>query len=488
MNQPEIVKVDPQRIKFNPKNPRQHQGTEFDRLKQSVKEVGVVQLPTVRVLPGGFYEAIDGEGRVRSAQEARKPFMYAVSYGQVDDQEALTMLQASNSVRSFSFLAECRGLANMHRQGQTGESIAKKMGTLAVPTSERIAIGYFPDQIMSTIQNALLQQGEDGFTWAYASVRRLLPLRQLLPGQRKPGDIPPGQNTSSGWSQIDGAYDYHEVQQAVERIVQGDIKTREQLISYVEQRRRELFEKHFNEEMRKRLEAEIAQTKQALEESYTQKMQGVQQQTAQRYESQVAILQKQYADLEKQYQKLVTDVAKRPEIIAEREKQLQQKLKEAEAERTRFQTLQSDVQLQIQKAQQEAQQVIQRQLSEAIKEQRKSMDAQLAQARADMEDYYAKRDQDRQIKAETSIRQAVAHGTELLSQTQQSFLHLMSPNFVKGIAWLSNAEIAGLLAQIAAVQQTLDNAKEDIQETIKHGATVASGVPVLTEEGSIING
>lgn len=125
MYQPQLIEVDPQRIKFNPKNPRKHQGPEYLRLKQSVKEVGVIQLPTLRVLPGGFYEAIDGEGRVRSAQEARRQTMWAISLGLVNDQDALTMLQASNTVRSFGFLAECRGLANLHRQGQSVETIAK---------------------------------------------------------------------------------------------------------------------------------------------------------------------------------------------------------------------------------------------------------------------------------------------------------------------------------------------------------------------------
>src|SRR5262249_6000833 len=97
----ELIEVDPCRIKFNPKNPRKHLGTEFLRLRKSIDEVGVVQAPTVRVLSGGFYESIDGEGRIQAAQEAHLKSMPVVSVGVIDDDEALIMLQAANTVRSF---------------------------------------------------------------------------------------------------------------------------------------------------------------------------------------------------------------------------------------------------------------------------------------------------------------------------------------------------------------------------------------------------
>lgn len=481
MYQPQLIEVDPQRIKFSAQNPRKHRGTDFVRLKQSVKEVGIVQLPTVRVIPGGFYEVIDGEGRVRSAQDARLHNMWAVSLGKVTDQDALLMLQASNTVRSFGFLAECRGLANLHRQGQHAESITKALGyDSARAVQNLIAIGYFPDHLIEVMQNDIMRgegERERGISWSTA-LQFILPLRQLLPGKVFPGQLRPGKKGDTpGWESLDGLYDYTEVQRAIEQIIGGAIRTEDQLRAYIEQRRRELFEDQFNKELREQLDIALAQTKGMLEESYNQQLQGVQQKTAERYEAQVNALRRQYEELDQQYQKLVKDVARRPEIIAEREKQLQQKLKDAEAERTRFQSLQQQVQQEVQKTQQEAQMAIQHQLSEAIKEQRKAMDQQLAQARADMEAYYSQKDQQRQLQAEKSVRQTVAHGTELLSQTQQWILHLTSSGFVKGVAWLPEAEVASLLAQIMAVQQTLADALESIRQ----------GVSVI-EEGSATRG
>lgn len=483
MYQPQLIEVDPQRIKFNPLNPRRHQGMEFDRLKQSVREVGIVQLPTVRVLPGGFYEVIDGEGRIRTAQEKRSSAIWAISLGIVNDHDALTMLQSANSVRSFSFFAECRGIANLNRQGQTIESIAKQVGRSKRTLQTYAAIGYFPDQLIEMMQTDILRREAQGegdrkgsrLTYGYNMLQDVLPLRQLRPGKEDP--------SVSGV--IDGTYDYTEVQRVIEQVIQGDISNTDQLKAYVEQRRRELFEKQFNEEMRKRLEAELAQTKQALEASFQQQLQGVQEQTTKRYEAQVAVLQRQYQDLDTQYQKLVKDVAKRPEVIAEREKQLQQKLKDAEAERARFQTLQQQVQQEVQKTQQEARAAIQRELSEAIKEQRKTMEQQLAQARADMEAYYAQKSQQLQLKATTSFRQSVAHETELSAQWRQSSLNIMSGDMIKGFDWLSDAEKMSLLAEVVAVRETSIQMEEALRHRMQPSVTTDE---IHIEEGSSIHG
>lgn len=310
---------------------------------------------------------------------------------------------------------------------------------------------------------------EANITFGYKTLQTLLPLRQVLPDRTLPGKESP---------QIEGVYDYREVETAISKILRGEITTQEQLISYVAERRREIFEERFNKELREQLDIALAETKQMLEESYQQQLQGVQAQTAQRYEAQVNALRKQYEELEQYTRKLQSDVAKRPEVIEQREKQLQQKLKEAEEERKRFQTLQQQVQTELQKTQAEVRATIQRELSEAIKEQRKAMDAQYAQTEADLKALYAQRDRQLQLRAENSVRSAVAHGTELLAQTQQSFLHLTSPDFLRGIAWLPETEVGSLLAQIMAVQDTLAKALE----AIRHGYSVEA------EERVIANG
>jgi len=483
MQNPQLIEVDPQKIKFTKNNPRKHQGSEFDRLKQSVRQVGIVQLPTVRVLPGGFYECIDGEGRIRSAQEAGNRGIWVVSRGIVDDNEAMVMLQAANSVRDFNFLADCRGLANLHRQGLSTREISTSLGIHYTTLNDYIAIGYYPDHLQEKLQNYIANEQIDDkgkLHLGWMTLNSLLPLRQLIPGQQ----------ATQQWREgttLDGVYDYTEVEKAAEKIMQKDIVSREQLSAYIERRRRELFEERFSQELQQQLRDEMDKSRQALEASYEQKIEGAEKKTAERYAAQVAVIQKQNEDLESQYQKLVREVARRPEIIEQREKELAVKLKEADTERNRFTELkammqqeqaqqQALLQQQVEQSKEEARKSIQAQLDAMLKQQRAAMDEQLAQTKADIEAYYSNIDAQRQLKAETSLRQAVAHQTELLSQTQQSFFHLLSPGFVKGIAWLSQAEVAGLLAQIVAMQETLNTAKETIQDTMNEQTTVSEAI------------
>jgi ParB-like chromosome segregation protein Spo0J len=108
-----LIEIDVGRIKVNPLNPRKHQGEAFDQLKASIEGMGVIIPPLVRVLPAGFYETIDGEGRTQAVRELGLEKILVYSIGIVDDTSTLTMLQATNTVRTFGFLAECRGLANL---------------------------------------------------------------------------------------------------------------------------------------------------------------------------------------------------------------------------------------------------------------------------------------------------------------------------------------------------------------------------------------
>jgi hypothetical protein len=224
---PQLIEVDPMMIKFNEQNPRKHQGTEFLRLKESVREIGVVQLPTVRALSGGFSECIDGEGRVKAAQEAQIPTIWVISLGKVSDIDALIMLQAANTVRDFSYLAGCKGLANLHRQGQSSESIAHSLGVSSKTVQRDISIGYFPERTLTLIQEDLLRAGKETqdldvtgnqvglgekrmFSWSASTLYTLFPLRIQKTGR---GDT----------STLDSLYDYTEVHRAIEKIVRSEI-------------------------------------------------------------------------------------------------------------------------------------------------------------------------------------------------------------------------------------------------------------------------
>jgi ParB/RepB/Spo0J family partition protein len=256
---PQLIEVDPRKIRFNERNPRKHQGAEYLRLRESVKEIGVVQLPTVRRLAGGFYECIDGEGRIKAAQEAGLEKIWVICLDIIDDVEALTMLQAANVVRSFSYLSGCKGLANLHREGQTYETIARNLGVSSRIVKTDVSVGYFPEQTIALIQHHLLQSSEEDregkrtLLWSAHTFYTLLPLRIQI---RARGDT----------RSLDGLYDYTEVHRTVEKIIHGEIATHEQLQLHVEQRRRELFEERFDKTLQMRLEEELAQAKQTPSE------------------------------------------------------------------------------------------------------------------------------------------------------------------------------------------------------------------------------
>jgi ParB-like chromosome segregation protein Spo0J len=108
---PQLIQVDPHMITFSPMNPRKHRENELHQLKKSLENVGMVQMPTVRV---------------RAAQAANLERIWVVSVGILSDHEAATMLLAANAVRIFGFLHECRGLANLHRQGDSTATLAAR--------------------------------------------------------------------------------------------------------------------------------------------------------------------------------------------------------------------------------------------------------------------------------------------------------------------------------------------------------------------------
>ena len=214
MHQRQLIEVDPQRITFNPLNPRKHRGTEYVRLRESIKQISIVQLPTVRSIPGGFYEVIDGEGRVSIAQEEKFEKIWVVSVGFATDEEALVMLQSANTTRSFNFLAECGGLANLHRQGNHAVKLCKQFGISESKAKDMIAVGYFPRQWLAKIEGNIALSEKQAEIWGYKLLQEMLPLREVLPGKKTP---------TTEWICFEDLYDYSEVSKAIEKVIHGKI-------------------------------------------------------------------------------------------------------------------------------------------------------------------------------------------------------------------------------------------------------------------------
>ncbi len=459
-----LIEVDPQRIKFNPLNPRKHRGPEYLRLKENIKKNGIIQLPTVRVLDGKFYEVIDGEGRVSIAQEEHFEKIPVVSVGIIDEHEALVMLQSANTMRSFNFLAECKGLANLHRQGNTIRQLAEQFSSHESKIANMVAIGYFPDELLAKIQDDIARSEEQAARWGYGLLHLILHLRELLPGQAAAG---------AKWSPLDGIYDYREVNRAVEEVINGKITTGEQMHTYVVNRRYEIYQERFNQDLHRRLEEELAQTRKDLEAVNEQKIHEIEEEAQRRYQGQIDILQSQLDDLSKRHTQIVKQVAKRPEIIEKREKDLTEAIQQAEKERQELQKRRQQwdeeaqqAQLKLQEEMRQKQELwekeFKKQLGDEISVQREEQKRKLQKTEEDLKAFYAQKDRERQIKAENTIRGLLSNGIKSLAEAQQIIDHIVSPGMIQGVLQLGGAQHESLLWAIRSLSEALDQAEKKL--------------------------
>jgi hypothetical protein len=477
VHQRHLIEVDPQRVKFNPQNPRKHRGTEYIRLKASILAIGVVQPPIVRVLPGGFYEVIDGEGRVSIAQEEQFDKIWVVSVGIIDEHKALVMLQASNTLRSFNFLAECKGLANLHRQGMAGADLAKQFGSSETRISNMIAVGYFPSQLLVQIEEDIARSEKQAEMWGYNLLERLLPLREVVPGQTA--------KHGGNWRSLDGVFNYDEVNEAIKRVVRGEITSGEQMRIYVVNRKYEIYQERFDQDLHRKLEEELTRTKQELDAAREQQIHDIEEKTQQQYEGRIAALQSQLDDLARRHAVVVKEVAKRPEIVEQREKELRQELQKTRDERQQLQDLRLELAEQARMAQaklkEEARQLLQKELAEQEEKQKQA----LKKTEEDLKEFYARKDQERQIKAENTIRGLLSHGIKSLAEAQQVLDHIVSVSVLPGVRQLGGARQENLISAIRVLRESLDQAEQKLiyGDDIVHGRMM-----VVQAEGGKANG
>jgi hypothetical protein len=460
-----LISVDPQRIKFNPHNPRKHRGTELVRLRESIKKHGILQPPIVRNLPGNFFEAIDGEGRTLVAQEEGFEQIPVLSVGVISADEALMLLQASNTIRSFNVLAECKGLANLHRRGMTMKMLAKEFSCSETKIQDMVGIGYFPDDLFAAIQDDIATSETRAKVWTYTLLESALPLRELLPGQTL--------SRGGSWFSFDGVYSYEEVKSAIEKVIQGEITTREQMSTYVAYRRYEIYQSRFNEELERKLQEELTCARANLEAAKEQEVQLAREDIRTRYEDQISTLQAQLDSLAKRHEKVVREVAKRPEVVAEQERKLREEIEKTQKERNVLQEIkqqakedirkaQLQLQLEAQKNQEQWEENNRRTLQANIDIQRRLQEQELKRTEEELKELYARKDQEQRIKAENTIRGLLSHGIKSLAEAQQVVDHIISPAMLPSVRELGGAHHESLLWAIRSMSEALDRAERKL--------------------------
>jgi ParB family chromosome partitioning protein len=170
-----IAKIEIGKIKPNPYQPREtFDRTALEELKQSIIEKGVIQPITVRRLPGGMYELISGERRVRASTEAGLTHIPAYIIEVESEKELLELSLIENIQREkLNPIEIAKAYQRLIEElGYTQEEIAKKIGKDRTTVANFIRLLKLPEQIQES-----LKRGE--ITMGHARALINLPSRKL---------------------------------------------------------------------------------------------------------------------------------------------------------------------------------------------------------------------------------------------------------------------------------------------------------------------
>jgi ParB family chromosome partitioning protein len=148
-------------IRPNPRQPRR----DFDEgalaeLAQSIRSRGVLQPVVVAPLPGGEYELVAGERRLRAAGMAELDAIPAV-VREAEDWERLDLALAENMAREdLNPVEEARACAMLVQDlGLTKGEVGRRVGRSRVAISNLIRLLDLPEEALELIESGQLTEG-----------------------------------------------------------------------------------------------------------------------------------------------------------------------------------------------------------------------------------------------------------------------------------------------------------------------------------------
>jgi ParB family chromosome partitioning protein len=148
-------------VRPNPRQPRRS----FDEaalaeLADSIRTRGVLQPIVVRALPGGHYELVAGERRLRAARIAGLESVPAM-VREADDWERLDLALAENMARvDLNPIEEARACALLVDDlGLTKEEVGRRVGRSRVAISNLIRLLELPEETLELIEEGALSEG-----------------------------------------------------------------------------------------------------------------------------------------------------------------------------------------------------------------------------------------------------------------------------------------------------------------------------------------
>ena len=148
-------------VKPNPQQPRRN----FDEaalaeLAESIRARGLLQPIVARALPGGEYELLAGERRLRAAKLAELEMIPAM-VRPAGDSERLDLALAENMARvDLNAVEEARACALLVDDlGLTKEEVGRRVGRSRVAISNLIRLLDLPEEALELIEDGCAQRG-----------------------------------------------------------------------------------------------------------------------------------------------------------------------------------------------------------------------------------------------------------------------------------------------------------------------------------------
>ena len=180
VNQQSPLLLPLQKIEPNRLQPRRNfDEEELSALADSIRQHGVIQPLTVRLLDSGYYQIIAGERRWRAARLAGLREVPVVVI-EADDKKAMELALIENLQRAdLTPIEEARGYQQLIGEyGLTQEQVADRVSKSRPAVANAMRLLSLPDELLALVEEGKLTAGHARAILSLKESRSSLPLRR----------------------------------------------------------------------------------------------------------------------------------------------------------------------------------------------------------------------------------------------------------------------------------------------------------------------
>lgn len=156
----EVLRLKVDDIMPNPYQPRKFfEKTQLEGLANSIKEYGVIQPISVRLINNKFYELVAGERRLRASKLAGRETIPAIIVNINDQDSAIIALIENLQRQDLDFFEEAEGLQNLIEDYDfTQEQLAKRIGKNQSTIANKLRILKLPVSVQKIVMEGNLTE------------------------------------------------------------------------------------------------------------------------------------------------------------------------------------------------------------------------------------------------------------------------------------------------------------------------------------------